>query len=141
MILGWGRAQDPVFSSGACRREWKGWTALTLAEASPLTLDCRGLGWVNQRAIVWLAWVQVPSLPCSHVLGTHEFPRDTLGITGPSLAFFFHSPVAHFLLQSSESQVFWATPQDVCLLSFLSVPLTHTQEHRGSDRPLTARGS
>lgn len=33
MLLGWGWAQDPVFSPGACRREERGWIALTLAEA------------------------------------------------------------------------------------------------------------
>lgn len=24
MLLGWGRAQDPMFSPGACRRRWRG---------------------------------------------------------------------------------------------------------------------
>lgn len=76
---------------------------------------------------MWLAWVQVPSLSCSHVLGTHEFPRDTLGTTGPSSAFSLLSPTAHFLQQSSQVRCLGHAPGR--LLGFLKVPLTQIQEH------------
>lgn len=81
-------------------------------------LYCCGLGLVNQKTIVLLAWVQVPSLSCSHGLGTHEFLRDTLG-TFPQLSLL--PPAAHFLLHSPEGQEFWAHTPDVCLTSQASL--------------------
>lgn len=73
-------------------------------------LDCCGLGWVNQRTIVLLAWIQAPALSCSHILGTHEFPRDTFGTTVPNAAF-------SLFLPSPESQEFWTRPHNVCSTS------------------------